>query len=44
MKSTTKKRWIDNVMEDVQEKDSNIQEASTTMEAQKWAIFIQPHR
>jgi len=40
-----RKRWIDSVKENVQEKDSNIQEASTLWkDHQKWTIFIQPHR
>jgi len=39
-----RKRWIDNVKEDVQEKDSNIQEASTLWkDCQNWTIFIQAH-
>jgi len=40
-----RKRWIDNVKEDVQEKDSSIQEVSTLWkDRQKWTTFIQPHR
>jgi len=39
------KLWIENVKEDVHEKDSNIQEVSTPWkDRQKCTIFIQPHR
>jgi len=38
-------RWIYNAKEDVQEKDSNMHEASTPWKDRpQWTIFIQPHR
>jgi len=44
-KSRQRKRQIDNVKLKVQEKDNNIQEASTPWkDRQKWTIFIQLHR
>jgi len=40
-----RKWWIGNMREDVEEKDSNIQEASTLWkDYQKWTIFSQPHQ
>jgi len=40
-----RKQRFDNVKEDVQEKVSNIQEASTLWkDRQKWTIFTKPHQ
>jgi hypothetical protein len=40
-----RKRWIDNVKEDLEEKGINMQDASTLWkDRQKWTTLIQPHR